>query len=326
MEEQTTLSRDIQTSDINAQYDAAVKRLLADKYILAWILHSCVEEFKNIDVKEIAEKYIEGTPQISSVAVMPDETNTTSRISTTGVEDVTVTEGTITFDIRFLAIAPKSGEHISLIINVEAQNNFYPGYPLIKRGLYYCSRMISSQYGTVFTKSHYEKIKKVYSIWICMNPPKGRENTITEYSITEKNRIGNVKEKIENYDLLTTIMICIGKPEQGDKESILRLLDVLLSPELIPDEKRNILKNDFSIPMTETVEREVTQMCNLSVGVMDIGRQEGREEGRQEGREKTILTSITSLMKTMNLSVKQAMDALEIPEQEQEKYKDMLKQ
>ena len=44
MEEQTTLSRDIKTSDINVQYDAAVKRLLADKYILAWILHSCVEE------------------------------------------------------------------------------------------------------------------------------------------------------------------------------------------------------------------------------------------------------------------------------------------
>ena len=316
MEEQTTLSRDIQTIDINVQYDASVKRLLADKHILAWILHSCVEEFKNVDIKEIAEKYIEGEPQVSSISVMPDETNTTSKISTTGVEDITVTEGTITFDIRFFAVAPKSGELISLTINVEAQNSFYPGYPLIKRGIYYCSRMISSQYGTVFTKSHYEKIKKVYSIWICMNPPKERENTITEYSITEKNRIGNVKEKAENYDLLTAIMICIGKPDQEDKKSILRLLDVLLSPKLISDEKRNILKNEFSIPMTETVEREVTQMCNLSMGVADIAR--------EEGREKAILSSITSLMETMKWSAKQAMDALKIPEQEQEKYNDIL--
>ena len=55
-------------------------------------------------------------------------------------------------------------------------------------------------------------------------------------------------------------------------------------------------------------------MCNLSVGVME------------RGIEKGILTSITSLMKTMNLSAKQAMDALEIPEQEQEKYNNMLKQ
>lgn len=95
-------------------------------------------------------------------------------LSITGVEDVTVTEGTIIFDIRFFAIVPKGGEHINLIINVEAQNNFYPGYPLIKRRLHYCSRMISSQYGPVFTKSHYEKVKKVYSIWICMNLPKFR--------------------------------------------------------------------------------------------------------------------------------------------------------
>lgn len=38
---------------------------------------------------------------------MPDETNTTSRISTIGVEDVTVTEGTITFDIRFWQLHQK---------------------------------------------------------------------------------------------------------------------------------------------------------------------------------------------------------------------------
>ena len=57
---------------------------------------------------------------------------------------------------------------IALIINVEAQNDFYPGYPLIKRGIYYCCRMISSQYGREFTGPHYEKIKKVYSIWICI--------------------------------------------------------------------------------------------------------------------------------------------------------------
>ncbi len=67
--------------------------------------------------------------------------------------------------------------------------------------------MISSQYGTVFTKSHYEKIQKVYSIWICMNPPKKRNNTITEYSLTEKHRIGKVKEAEEYYDLMSAILL-----------------------------------------------------------------------------------------------------------------------
>ena len=99
----------------------------------------------------------------------------TPLIQGTGVEDTTITEGTVTFDIRFTAAVPSVREKIGLILNVEAQNQFHPGYPLIKRGIYYCCRMVSSQYGTVFTKSHYEKIKKVYSIWICTNPPEYRE-------------------------------------------------------------------------------------------------------------------------------------------------------
>lgn len=55
-------------------------------------------------------------------------------------------------------------------INLEAQNDFNPGYPLLKRAVYYCGRMISSQYGTVFVKSHYEKIQKIWECKIvCVN-------------------------------------------------------------------------------------------------------------------------------------------------------------
>lgn len=45
-----------------------------------------------------------------------------------------------------------------LILLVEAQNALRPGYPLIKRAIYYCSRMISSQYGVEFSHSQYQKI------------------------------------------------------------------------------------------------------------------------------------------------------------------------
>ena len=116
--------------------------------------------------------------------VLPDEDGTI--INGMDAEDKSVHEGTVTFDIRLRAIVLSFREPIALIINVEAQDKFYPGYPLIKRGIYYCCRMISSQYGREFTDSHYEKIKKVYSIWICVNPPKNRENTITRYRPVEE--------------------------------------------------------------------------------------------------------------------------------------------
>ena len=47
---------------------------------------------------------------------------------------------------------------------------------------------------------------------------------------------------------------------------------------------------------------------------------EQRREGYDEGKESERVISIRNLMKNMKLSAKQAMDVLEIPASEQEKY------
>lgn len=49
-------------------------------------------------------------------------------------EDASIYEGRVTYDIRFCAKAPASKEKIRLIINIEAQNDFYPGYPIGRKG------------------------------------------------------------------------------------------------------------------------------------------------------------------------------------------------
>ncbi len=174
MKTESTLAKMISTAGEKAAYDRACKRLLSNKIILAWIMKSCLGEYRDCEISEIASKYIEGEAQISEIAVYPDEEAEFQQITGLNTEDSTINEGTITYDIRYRAIVPGTGEKISLIINVEAQNDFYPGYPIVKRNLYYCCRLVSSQYGTEFTNSHYEKIKKVYSIFICMNPPNYR--------------------------------------------------------------------------------------------------------------------------------------------------------
>ena len=257
MEHENTLAKNISGAGKGAAVDAACKRLLANKSILAWILKDCVEEYRNCDIRDIVEKYIESEPQIAEVAVNPDETNVSIRGLSN--EDTTLTEGTVTYDIRFMASAPVSGELIQLIINVEAQNDFYPGYPLIKRGIYYCSRMISAQYGVEFTKSQYAAIKKVYSIWVCARPPKNREDSITSYSLKERNVIGNVKEPIQNYDLMTAVMICLGS--NSKENNVLRLLETLLSSKMELETKKHILQNEFDIKMTQTFDKEVSDMC-----------------------------------------------------------------
>ena len=99
------------------------------------------------------------------------------------------------FDIRFTVRIPGSRRRAEVIINIEAQRNYYPGYPLPKRGIYYGCRLISSQHGTVFVGEDYGKIQKVYSIWICLAPPKYRQNSITVYEMKQRQMIGNLAER-----------------------------------------------------------------------------------------------------------------------------------
>ncbi len=309
MEEENTLSKRITAAGQNASYDSYCRNLLANKQILARILKTCVEEFQDCPVKDIEEKYIEGMPQVSEIALHRDET--AEFVDGTGKEDVAMKENTVTFDIRFHALSPKAGGAMQMIINVESQKDFYPGYPLIKRGIYYCSRMISSQYGTEFSGAHYEKVKKVYSIWICTNPPKYRRNTITAYSMTERQLVGKATEQKENYDLLTVLTVCLGGTA-GDEnyQGLLKMLGVLLSDQVLPGEKKEILEKEFDVAMTKTMEREAMEMCNLSQGIID----------------RTTINYIISMMRNLNLSEKECMEALDIPEEHWNLYHMMLQE
>lgn len=73
MKVETMLARNIAVAKDKAKYDAVCKQLLANKTILAWIMKSCVEEFADFPVDEIAERYIEGMPQVEQTAVNPNE-------------------------------------------------------------------------------------------------------------------------------------------------------------------------------------------------------------------------------------------------------------
>ena len=114
-----------------------------------------MKEYKDCSIRDTADHYIEETPEIFQREVHRDEAleSDSGKIRGENTEDRVVNEGTVGYDIMLWAILPQGQERIELIINIEAQKDFYPGYPLIKRGIYYGCRMISSQYGTTFTNS-----------------------------------------------------------------------------------------------------------------------------------------------------------------------------
>ena len=318
MEEKTSLASGIEVTQENIDYDAACKRLLSEKKILAWILKSCVEEFKEYDVKTIAERCIEGKPWVSAVPVAPDETGAFLRGMNTAL--TSPTEGDAYFDIYFNAVVPRTGEVIQLIINVEVQADFYPGYPLLKRVVYYCARMISAQKGTVFQKSEYGKLQKVYSIWICTNPPKKRENTINRYRICEENVVGAFREPEQNYDLISMVTICLGNKDAGNYDGILKLLGTLLTSDATADEKKRVLEDEFDIPMTQEINEEVSYVGDLWRGVEERGIQKGIQRGYQNGQ----IADVRNLMRNTGWPFERAVSTLNIPKEQWKSYSEQL--
>lgn len=289
VERQTDLAEAIDTVADRAKYDRYAKKLLAFKAVDAWILKTCVKEFYPYSVDYISEHCMSGNVEISEHAVHQDQLNKSQRangdqqVTKLNSESSSVNEGTIYYDVRFTATAPGDDEPITLIINLEVQTDDKPGYELVTRGTYYCARMISEQHGTVFTNEHYEKIQKVYSIWICPSTPECRKNGMFRYHTTEEPVFGDPYVKKEAYDLMEVIVLNLGDPENEADCKILNLLSTLFSSTVLPDEKKKILSEKYNIAMTAELESEVRRMCNLGAALENKGRNEGRVEGRSEG-------------------------------------------
>ena len=263
----TELKNAVKAADLKAQYDARVKRLVGHKRILAQILIKTVDEFKGMNPKAVAG-CIEGTPYISAIPVEPGLTNAVldrngQRIVGFNTENQEINEGLARFDIVFY-VRTKDGLS-QIIINVEAQKSFYPGYHIETRGIFYAARMLSAQLGTEFAIPNYQNLKKVYSIWICMNAPNYIGNAISEYKIAKEDIISGIPDNVEAYDKLSVIMICLNqKKEDQTNDSFLKMMNLLLNSHISAKEKKKILQTDYHIPMTIRLGEELNFMCNLS--------------------------------------------------------------
>lgn len=257
--------------------DSSCKEVMTNKYFLAKILQSVCTEYKNLTLEEIV-RLIEGEPECGAFPV--DKELTGQKIHGMANEDSSNYEGTVRYDVRFQAAYPTpSGKYEKLIINIEAQGNFNPGYSLITRGIYYVSRMISAQNGTEFEKSNYNEIKKVYSIWICLNPNKEWQGSVNSYTIHENNISGTVLAKPKVYDKINVTMIGL-KNEYDGSDGIVDFLSVIFSTTLSAEEKKSILKEKFGIDTKCTgLERGIANMFNYGEYVYSQGLAKGRAEG-----------------------------------------------
>ena len=125
---------------------------------------------------------------------------------------------------------------------------------------------------------------------------------------------------IKNYDKMTAVIITLNDEGMEYRSHIIRLLSVLLSVTEPVETRKNILENDFHIPMTREFEEEMQVMKSYGDAIQRYGEQIGKQEGWGEA----IFTSIKNVMEAFKVSAKQAMEALKIPESVQVKYEKLL--
>lgn len=190
-------------------------------------------------------------------------------------------EGELCYDIRFSVYYARQKERIKLIINVEAQK------------------------GIEFIGRDYDNIRKVYSIWICMNAPDYIGNAVSEYSICKKDRVPGIPDEKKAYDKLTVVMICLN-PDSKKGNRLTKMLDVLLAPGIKANAKIHQLEHEFDIPMESGMGEELNQMCNLSDYVEEIGIKKGIEQGREQ-----LLTQLVMKKYEKGRSIAEIADALE---------------
>lgn len=278
------LSMLFKTADGKINYDQIVKTILAHRIILAYILAYTVPEFKGMKPKNIVQ-FIEPDPKISKVAMRPGETNSLKGILPLirGLSETNsfFKEGTIYYDILFHVLTPTK-ETIKMYINVEAQNKFVSVRYIISRAIFYVARLISAQMDRDFKSPNYENISKVYSIWLCTNPIKSAENTLTRFTLQQENIVGNFPhsdaKEIPNIVIVGLSPEIVKTAGENDELKLHRLLETILSNNVTPEEKDFILESEYEIE-SSTFERRLQEMCDLSEAVEERGIEKGRIVG-----------------------------------------------
>lgn len=273
------ISNTIDFAKDKIQYDEHVRQILKDKGILAYILKYAVKEFKDYSIDD-AKAAIDGEPEVAIRSVRPEA------VSTLENESKIPGEGKMYFDILFYAVT-NDGYRQKMYINIEAQKSFYPGYDLVTRGIVYPARLISQQMDVEYTADNYDGVKKVYSVWICMNAPEKKHSykkvadSIVEYSIKPTilypHNATDDEIATGRYDLMSTVFINLNSQNTiNSKNVLISMLSTLLSDKIKADEKKQKLEKEYGIKMSKELESEVSSMCNLSEAIEERGIERGR--------------------------------------------------
>ena len=281
--------------------DQNCKLIISHEEMLSRIIKEFVEEAKHLSIEEI-------------IKIVQDE----HRFQRLNNENTIPGYGTVRFDFFGCIDLPQLDHTIKRIyLNVEIQNDAYTKYSLITRGDAYLSRIQTTQWGKEYDNRNYDGMKKVYLIWILPQAAKKRDGQVSICKTDEKKHL----EKVESYDKREQIMIYLDKEHDTSKkyqeyDEILTPLVVFLNNILDYQGKIRIMK-EYGF---KEIEKEVSDVCDyanmLEKEYLNKGIGIGVEKGIEQGTQKKNIEHVRKLMTKLKMTFKEAIQFLDIPEDE----------
>ena len=288
----------ITTSKQTTMYDHLCKMIIGNEEVLSRIIKAAVDEANHLSIGKI-RRLIEGV-HVGNRIVDP-------HFHLVDKKGFIKDEGMVYYDILcYIDVPQEDGKNIRVYLNVEIQNNPYPGYSIITRGYAYVSRIVSEQWGSEYDDKNYDGMKKVYSLWIMPKAPKRKDGYMNVYETNERIICGTTVEEKEIYDKGVILAIYLNK----EHDELLTPLMVLLNNVLDYKGKQRIIE-EYGLN-TKKIESEVKDMCDLGKSIV----LEARNEVKQIERKEKNIAHVKKIMIGLQMSFKEAINLLEIPEKE----------
>ena len=176
---------------------------------------------------------------------------------------------------------------------------------------------VMEQWGKEYNDQNYDGMKKVYLIWILPQAAKKRDGQVSICKTDEEKQL----EKVETYDKREQIVIYLDKEHDTNKkyqeyDEVLTPLVVFLNNILDYQGKIRIMK-EYGF---KEIEREVREVCDyaniLEKEYLNKGIGIGVEKGIEQGTQNERIKNIRKLMIKLKMSFKEAIQFLDIPEDE----------
>ena len=302
--------------------DSFFKKLIRDKVILSNILNEFITELNDKDPEFISRCLKVG--EDGRTVISRDPEIISDNLGSVYLDNV--------FDLEIPGKDP-----IRLILNLEGQGDPNPGYPLEARMMNYASALLFQQKGREFTNSDYDKLRKVYSIWIILEPLKEQRNTVLRYKMKGSFDSDNISYPIPSCDYMEIVKVCIGRPDTDSPTKALKVLTAIFTSGLNDWERierlkrynievdRYLSEEMRGISMTIDDERiEYHTRLGYEAGIEEgieegikVGMEKGREIGKKESDEQMVdhfAFHISELIKNEGLTLEEAIAKVYVPD------------